>query len=239
MRKTLKNFVNKSALWILCAAVLMTVTHGKSYALDYDWRDPLSVPGILDVPAWTGVLMQGFALTASLLLSSPESHVENVPGTFRFGSHYYYSRAGYYQGYHHHHTDVFEGSAGFGYFLRDWLAVGGDFYAVKLRDDRLSTGGIGGKYFIRWHLVRKRKWSAYYENGLGILLTHEDFPPGGTKVNFTPAYGVGFTYKMADHAHMILCFRHYHISNGGLVAGENRNPGFDANGIYSGYHFQF
>ena len=231
-----RNHLNKKLIF-LALICIFSLNPLMAYG-QHDWRDPFDLDEVVGIAHFTRLILPVSALTAALLLTEPQENVDNAVGTMRQGSWFIDGRAGYYQGYHEHRTDIFEGASGFGYFLRSWLAVGMEFHATRFRDDRLGTSAVGGRPFVRWQL-NKKCWSFYFEQGLGMIFSKENFPPGGTKINFTPAYGIGVIYHFLDKVHFVISARHYHLSNGGLIKGSDRNPGFDGNGLYAGYQIQF
>ena len=120
------------------------------------------------------------------------------------------------------------------YYLTDGLGLYGEVLALATRGDRegenAEVGGLGGFFALRWHFLRKARWSLYLNQGVGPLLFFKEFPPGGTKVNALTQYGVGMSAQVRDVFIVNLGVRHVHISNGkGMVAD---NPSYDGRGFY-------
>ncbi len=226
-------------------------------AQEWQWRDPLNFEHVVGIKQVHNILIPvGFL--GSLLLTDAKHGSNQGFGTIRPGSWFIHSSAGYYRGYQSagrkiSDAKIVEGTIGFGYYFRKWLAAGIDFHATGFIgfirfpatsshpmgiEQDVRTVAIGGGPFVRWHLISYRRWSLYLEQGAGIIFIKSEFPPGGTKINFTPTYGLGMSLKLFPHIYFMVSIRHYHLSNG-AIDGAVRNPGFDANGFYLDSHFQF
>lgn len=131
---------------------------------------------------------------------------------------------------------------GIGYYFLDGLAVVGEAHVSRFDGSRhidstgealeAATSGVGAALIVRWHLLRQKRWSSYLDLGWGLLVTDEDFPPGGTSLNGTSQYGLGLTWRADDRIHIVAGARQLHVSNGkGLV---DENPSFDSLGGYLG-----
>lgn len=183
-------------------------------------------------------------LIASVLLTNSTPREGHSIDSIRLASWFIHSRTGYYKGYKSagkktNTTDILEWNIGFGYYFKKWLAVGMDFYASGFIDSEIKTVGGGGGPFVRWHLISYRSWSLYFEQGIGIIFIKSKFPPHGTKINFTPTYGLGMSFKLVPNIYFLVSVRHYHLSNGGLIDNDSKNPAFDGNEVYAGGQFQF
>lgn len=154
------------------------------------------------------------------------------------GSSYIHSRVGYYQSYPTNEISVFEGYLGIAKDVRNWLTVGVESHLTRFKGQQLGTEAFGLRSFARWHLINRRRFSTYLEAGFGIAATEDEFPPGGTQFNFTEVGGVGLNHRITEDVNVLVGIRHYHLSNGDLIEGAERNPGFDGNGLYIGYQFK-
>jgi hypothetical protein len=129
------------------------------------------------------------------------------------------------------------GSYGVGKMFRPWLAgiVKGNL--IEFQSKREHTFGTSLDGEIRLIFLNKDKIKLHYNCGFGVCLTDKEFPANGTKTNFISFFGVGSMFRIAPGVNWKIGYRHVHISNGGLIAGDDRNPGFDSNGIFTGLMF--
>jgi opacity protein-like surface antigen len=95
----------------------------------------------------------------------------------------------------------------------------------------------------RWHFYNKERWSLYVDGGAGTLIATDEVPGptlaeplGGSRFNFTPQAGVGFSYEVATNTRMLVGVRWHHISNARTY--EN-NPGRDSFLVYAGVSVPF
>ncbi|MBI2061958.1 MAG: acyloxyacyl hydrolase [Nitrospirae bacterium] len=198
----------------------------------FDALNPLGEPKL--------VLLGFPAFAASLYFTETDpSDRDRGSGDLRSRSWFISSQAGYFRSHGGRETDVADARSAFGFHFRRWLCAGMEFNLTGFRDDEVRTAGLGGNIFTRWQLPIGEKWTPFLETGIGMIFTADVFPPGGTKVNFTPLYGVGFLFRRFDDAYFFGSLRHLHISNGALIAGDSRNPGFDSLGATLGWQFQF
>lgn len=145
----------------------------------------------------------------------------------------------WYQSFDDNLTDVFDGRMGAEYYFADHVAVNLELHGTGFRDATTRTGGGGVALGARWHWLRRARWTVFAEGDIGPMATLEDFPPGGTQVNFTVHLGLGITAHLFDRVHFLGGVRWFHVANGGLIAGSGRDPGFDSGGLYLGYLFEY
>ena len=110
----------------------------------------------------------------------------------------------------------------------------------QLDDDAL---GLNLAFLVRFHFFKRPRWTVYADLGAGILGTTADVPgptpekpEGGTKFNFTPQLGLGFTYQLEPDLQLMVGARWYHISNANLWP---NNPGRDSLFLYCGVSVPF
>jgi hypothetical protein len=205
--------------------------------LDVDACDPLDViDEAVPVPQAVSVVLPVVSVALALVLTDADEE-ESTGRLMQAGGQAVFSQAGYYASCHESRTDVFEGGVGGSINVRRWLNVGIELHATRLRDERIGTGAVGGRLFVRWHVLNRRRTAQFFEQGLGLIASRKPFPPGGTRLNFTPVYGISAVQRVTEKMQLVVGLRHYHISNAGLAAGADRNPGFDSNGVYVGYRF--
>jgi hypothetical protein len=123
---------------------------------------------------------------------------------------------------------------GWGKVFRPWLAgiLKGSVGEYNSHD--IESFGASLETDLRIFLLRKKTWNISYECGFGLCYNDRDFPPGGTKLNFGSVFGLGAMVRLKDGIFWNLGYRHRHISNAGIIAGDDHNPGYDSNGVYSG-----
>jgi hypothetical protein len=128
---------------------------------------------------------------------------------------------------------LYQAHAGVGYFVFKG-------HSLNLETNLGYVEGFAGgvTLLIRSHWIRQPNWSLYIDGGAGVLWTQDPFPAGGTRWNFTPQAGVGFTRRLSDSTHLMAGARWYHASNANWE-GSRRNPGYNGVMIYAGLMFTF
>ncbi len=113
----------------------------------------------------------------------------------------------------------------------DWF-VATDF-SIGLQGDlgwAGSAGHDGGVLvglapILRWHFLRRDRWTLFAELGVGAAWTTVEIPESGTRFNFTPQAGVGATWAVDDDWRLRVALGWYHMSN---ARTGRSNPGLDA-----------
>lgn len=89
---------------------------------------------------------------------------------------------------------------------------------------------------LQMNFRNKKKYQPFVDISAGMLFFHHVVPNfGGTKVNFTPAVGVGLEIERDNGTSFTVGYKFLHLSNANR--GVN-NPGFQSNLIYVGYKFK-
>lgn len=111
-----------------------------------------------------------------------------------------------------------------------------------------STGGVGFAVNLRWHLLHGayggqsgwgsadvgNDWTFYIDAGIGVIVSGDDVPPGGTSVNLAPQAGAGFTARLGETStRLVGGVRWHHMSNA-RFNGDSNNPDFNAPMVYIG-----
>ena len=133
---------------------------------------------------------------------------------------------------------------GVSYFLVDYVSLSFELNGMYFTQTPGSDAfGINFAMLLRWHFIVRDKWTVYADFGAGLLGTTERVPGpqpseprGGTKFNFTPQAGVGFTYALKNDMRLIGGLRWYHISNANT---QENNPGRDSIMLYVGVSLPF
>ncbi|MDH3891161.1 MAG: acyloxyacyl hydrolase [candidate division Zixibacteria bacterium] len=130
--------------------------------------------------------------------------------------------------------------AGIGHYFRDRLSLCGELSLYRPTGYRdgvsAKTIGLGLSFAVRWHFVRRPSFSFFTDWGVGFMVGSKSFPPGGTKYNATPNFGLGISTEFVLGWRILMGLRQLHMSNGkGLVA---NNPSFDGLGGFIGLAFR-
>jgi hypothetical protein len=216
------------AVLVFC---LLSLSSARASAADFEWGDPLGFTP-LDLSGKLGVLWGTLAVTTSLLIPDDSPKSQRAPRDEL----YLTSRAEWYQSIHEDETDVWSGRLGGGAYARRWLSLGGELHLTGLRDSRIRTAGSGGLLVARFHFVQTKAVSVFFEQGIGMTLFRQPFPPGGSELNFTPVYGLGLMLLLTDDVYSYVGVRHLHVSNAGVFG--DANPGFDSNGVSLGFELR-
>ncbi len=200
------------------------------------YQNPLGISPV-SLHTGNGLWIPAVAATAILLFTKNDTTIAQ-----RFS---YFNATGISKGYYASKTSVFENNTGVLFFARRWLALGGEFTAYNVRDNVNDTWGFGLRPFVRFYLVRRTKFSFYFESGAGLVAFIDEFPQPsgffgdnrkGTHLNGSPKYGVGSEIHLDKSFSVFLGLRHVHFSNGDHPSYE-RNPGHDSNGFAIGFNY--
>ena len=124
----------------------------------------------------------------------------------------------------------------FEYFMEDNLSLDLGFFGLDIDQDGPSTSGFNFTLQLRWHFIDNESWSMFLEGGAGLLRTSQKVPTGGSRFNFTPQAGLGFTFDIGNHNRWLVGVKWHHISNANLY---ETNPGRDSIMIWTGVSFPF
>jgi hypothetical protein len=140
--------------------------------------------------------------------------------------------------YNGNHEEMFGEFAGFTYGIREGLAirVAAPLYYVWQRGTDGSLFGVTGG--LRGRLVKKPRWSAFWEFELGVSEADTYVPPRGTRFNYLAIGGGGVTVQIRPGIHLLGGLRFVHLSNNSL-AGRSRNPDIEALGPAIGMLYGF
>jgi hypothetical protein len=140
--------------------------------------------------------------------------------------------------YNGNHEEMLAGFAGFTYGIREGLAVRVAtplYYVWQRGTDGYLFGVTGG---LRGRLVKKPRWSVFWEFELGVSEADTYVPPRGTRFNYLAIGGGGVTVRIRTGIHLLGGLRFVHLSNNSL-AGRNRNPDIEALGPAIGLLYGF
>ena len=124
----------------------------------------------------------------------------------------------------------------FEYFVDENLSVDFGFLGVDFDQSGENTNGFNFTLQLRWHAIVKERWSFFIEGGAGLLRTGDKVPSDGSRFNFTPQAGVGFTFDIGNNARWMIGAKWHHISNANTYSS---NPGRDSIMYWTGISFPF
>jgi hypothetical protein len=126
-----------------------------------------------------------------------------------------------------------------GYFLFDHFSVNLElpvYFANQPTDE--DAWGLGINLMLRTHILVRENWSLYVDFAGGLFEGNRRVPPEGTDFNFTLKTGIGATYRLRDHLHLMGGARYFHLSNAALES-PDRNPDLNAVEGYLGIMYTF
>lgn len=132
---------------------------------------------------------------------------------------------------------VYAGSLTVARYIADGLSLGArlDLMAFDLEDD-VSTA-IGCGITFRWHLLERERWALFLDGGVGMMLATRSVPEeGGSRFNFTPELGFGFSFDMGKAWRVVSGVRWHHVSN---ARSWRSNPGRDGVVLFAGISVPF
>lgn len=100
------------------------------------------------------------------------------------------------------------------------------YYVWQRRTDSYLFGITWG---VRSRVLRRPRWSLFWEFEVGISQADTSVPPGGTRFNYLALGGTGIAARLRPGLHALAGLRWVHVSNNGL-AGRSRNPDIEAVG---------
>jgi hypothetical protein len=129
------------------------------------------------------------------------------------------------------------GGLGVEWYPVDGFALGARFDGIGVGlKDTSTTAGVDAAVLVRWHVLRRKTWSLYFDGGCGFAVFADEVPTGASRFCFTPQLGVGMTCEVAANARLLAGARWFHISNG---QSATRNPGVDMLELYVGMTFSY
>ena len=140
--------------------------------------------------------------------------------------------------YPYDHEKIASGAIGVGYYPVDRFALSLRTPVYHFRQFTGDAEVYSLDLSLRYHFLEAGRFTLFGDLIGGICESDKQVPPGGTHFNFTLQGGLGATYRVADHLHLIAGLRIFHLSNA-AVQGIDRNPDLNAGQIYIGALFTF
>jgi hypothetical protein len=131
--------------------------------------------------------------------------------------------------YNDNHEEMLGVFTGFTYGVREGLAVKIAFPLYHVWQRGTDAYLFGTTWGVRGRLVRKPRWSAFWEFEIGVSEADTYTPPRGTRFNYLVKGGGGMTVRVRPGVHALAGLRWVHVSNNSL-AGRSRNPDLEAVG---------
>jgi hypothetical protein len=131
----------------------------------------------------------------------------------------------------------------YGYFIAKDVELFGEVGGWQYSQEGKDSTGFNLSMVLRWHFIDHGKWTWFMDLGIGVLAATDPVPRrdgvDGTKFNFTPRAGGGFTRQLTDDGvRLEVGLRWAHVSNA-RISGNNENPGRDSGMLYAGLIFPF
>lgn len=125
---------------------------------------------------------------------------------------------------------------GLDWYLVDRAALGLELPVYLAHDEDGNTLGAGLDLVGRYHFLEAGKFTFFGDIGVGVMETADDWPAGGTRLNFTYMAGLGITYQLSQRISLIAGARYQHVSNAN-IEGRDRNPALNSFGGHIGLLF--
>jgi hypothetical protein len=194
----------------------------------------------IDVVAASTISLE--RISNEMYLNQPEENPEKTEmsvssshwgsqGTWRFGI-----VGGYAKDVKHSENTLVDFGVEFEYFVEDDLSIDLGFLGADFDQEGGTTKGFNFTLQLRWHAIVKENWSFFLEGGAGLLRTSDKVPSDGSRFNFTPQAGIGFTFDIGNNARWMVGAKWHHISNANTYSS---NPGRDSIMYWTGISFPF
>lgn len=137
------------------------------------------------------------------------------------------------------HNQLASAGVGFSYFMAERFSLETEFNAVYV--DQRGDDAIAANFnlLVRWHFLEDegQRWTMFGDLGAGLFYGNHPVPAEGSRFNFTPQAGIGFTHRLDDaDTRLIVGVRWHHLSN---ARTSERNPGRDSMMVYLGLSVPF
>lgn len=136
------------------------------------------------------------------------------------------------------HEEMLALYAGITYGLGKGVTLRGGASLYRVWQRRTDGYLFGATWGVRSRIVRRPRWSAFWEFEVGVSESDTFVPPGGTRFNYLARGGGGVTVRLRQGVHGVAGLRWVHVSNNGL-AGRSRNPDIEAVGPMLGVLLPF
>lgn len=97
--------------------------------------------------------------------------------------------------------------------------------------------GVGTSFLLRWYFIKIGGVRLFINAGGGILYTFKNFPPNGTRLNFTARPDAGLTLHLNSFTQFSVSVNRFHLSNGQGYKHPHKTS-FHGLGIFANIGFQ-
>jgi hypothetical protein len=124
-------------------------------------------------------------------------------------------------------SSFFSGTAALGYYFVDNVSLSAELSGYDIRQDGEVAYAGQVALMLRQHFYTHGPLTIFADVGSGLFEANRDVPSGGTRFNFTFRTGLGATWRIGDHTHLVGGVHYFHLSNARLW-GAQRNPSINA-----------
>jgi hypothetical protein len=136
-------------------------------------------------------------------------------------------------------ADIGSAELGGNYYVWDNFSLGAEIDAYCISQPGDDAGAFSLEGTFRHHLWQHDDdWTIFLDGAFGPSYSLRDTPTGGTHFNFVTRLGVGATYRLDEHLHLMFGARYWHLSNA-RIEGMDRNPNFNGMQVFVGLMWQF
>jgi opacity protein-like surface antigen len=172
------------------------------------------------------------AATGATAQTTEPAAKEKTPAAFPVGTEYYRLQGAYQNERHGENQYIATGTFAWGHYFLDNAGFEIQLNGYDAHDEE-DGYGIGINVLAKYHFVNVGRFSLYGDVLGGAFWVSQDFPTGGTELNFTYGGGPGLSYKIRDGLYIDGGIRFQHVSNF-FIEGRDRNPIFNSFGGYIG-----
>ena len=141
--------------------------------------------------------------------------------------------AGYVRGLDKDEADIGAIEFGANYFIWDNFSLGAEIAGHEISQLGDDAGMLALEATLRHHFWQCDDWTIFIDGAFGPSYATRETPQGGTHFNFLSRVGLGATYRLDEHLHLMFGARYWHLSNA-RIEGEDRNPNINGAEAYVG-----
>ncbi len=162
-------------------------------------------------------------LAIVLLMTTTVVRAENRAPAFPKGT-FSFQTYGSYESGLGAYSNAASASTGVGYYVFDNLSLSLEAAGYRITQSSAKNAwmyGISG--VLRHHLLQFDRTTFFIDASFGPVEATERVPGGGTYFNFATRTGLGATFQIREHLHLLGGVRYFHLSNA-RIEGSERNP---------------